>query len=132
LTSQTGTKQKNRTTLENLDKEKIEQIIKIRKQAHTFFSKKSGVYRAFVDMEQKTYTDCSLSKLQKELIAIGISVVINCESCMEWHIKQALDDGATEDEILEAIEVGIEMGGGPATVSARFTMNVLEYYQSGK
>jgi len=79
-------------------------------------------------MEQNTYKEGKISKLQKEFIAIGISVVINCESCMEWHIKQALDDGATEDEIIESIEVGIEMGGGPATASARFAMNVLEYY----
>jgi AhpD family alkylhydroperoxidase len=83
-------------------------------------------------MEQHTYKDGKLSKLQKELIAIGISVVINCESCMEWHIKQALDGVATEDEILEAIEVGIEMAGGPATAAARFAMNVLEYYQESK
>jgi alkylhydroperoxidase/carboxymuconolactone decarboxylase family protein YurZ len=48
---------------------------------------------------------------------------------MEWHIKQLLDEGATENEIIEAIEVGIEMGGGQATVSARFAMNVLEYYR---
>ena len=40
-------------------------------------------------MERNTYKDGKLSKKQKELIAIGILVVINCESCMEWHIKQA-------------------------------------------
>ena len=118
--------------MENLDKEKIERIIKTRKKAHSFYSKKSKVYQSFVDMEQNTYKDGNLSKFQKELIAIGISVVIDCESCMEWHIKQALDDGASEDEILEAIEVGIEMAGGPATASARFAMNVLEYYQQPK
>ena len=55
-------------------------------------------------------------------------MVIDCESCMEWHIKQAIDKGATEAEIIEAIEVGIEMGGGPTTVSARFAMNVLKFY----
>jgi AhpD family alkylhydroperoxidase len=114
--------------MEQADKEKIESIIKTRKKAHAFYSKKSKVYKCFLDMEKHTYTDGKLSKLQKELIAIGISVVINCESCMEWHIKQALDDGGSEDGILEAIEVGIEMGGGQATVSARFAMNVLEYY----
>jgi len=37
-----------------------------------------------------------LRKKHKELNAIGISVVIDCESCMEWHIKLAIDDGATE------------------------------------
>ncbi|MDR2497714.1 MAG: carboxymuconolactone decarboxylase family protein [Tannerellaceae bacterium] len=114
------------------DKEKIEQIIKLRKQAHSFYLKKSRVYQSFVNMEEATFEDGALSKLQKELIAIGISIVINCESCMEWHIKQALDCGATEAEIIEAIEVGIEMGGGPATVSARFAMNVLAYYQAAK
>ena len=118
--------------MENFDQQKIEQIIKTRKKAHTFYSKKSKVYQSFMDMEQNTYKDGKLSKLQKELIAIGISVVINCESCMEWHIKQALDDGAPEDQIIEAIEVGIEMAGGPATASARFAMNVLEYYQQPK
>jgi len=118
--------------MENLDKNKIEQLVKTRKKAHSFYSKKSKVYQSFVDMEQNTYKDGHLSKKQKELIAIGISVVINCESCMEWHIKQALDDGATNDEIIEAIEVGIEMGGGPGTASARFAMNVLEYYTTDK
>ena len=119
--------------MKNTDKEKIEGIVQTRKKAHSYFSKKSKVYQSFMDMEQNTYKDGRLSKLHKEMIAIGISIVQNCESCMEWHIKQALDDGATEDEILEAIEVGIEMSGGPGTVAARFAMNVLDYYkQSSK
>jgi AhpD family alkylhydroperoxidase len=112
------------------DKEKIEQIKITRKKAHSFYLKKSRVYQSFVEMEQNTFKNGELSKKQKELIAIGISIVLNCESCMEWHIKQALDDGAAEGEILEAIEVGIEMSGGPGTVAARFAMNVLEYYKS--
>ncbi len=116
--------------MENLNKQKIEEIKTTRKQAHSYFLKKSKVYRSFVEMEQNTYTDGELNKKQKELIAIGISVVINCESCMEWHIKQAIDDGASEGEIIEAIEVGIEMSGGPGTASARFAMNVMEYYYS--
>jgi len=123
----------NSHTMKNISKEKIEGIIQTRKRAHSYFSKKSKVYQAFLDMEQKTYRNGRLSKLNKEMIAIGISIVQNCESCMEWHIKQALDDGATEDEILEAIEVGIEMSGGPGTVAARFAMTVLDYYkQSNK
>lgn len=115
--------------MENLDKNKIEQIIKTRKQAHRYYLNKSRVYKSFVDMEQQTYIDGELTKKHKELIATGISIVINCESCMEWHIRQALDDGATEGEIIEAIEVGMEMAGGPATASARFAMNVIKYHR---
>ena len=114
--------------MENLDKEKIERIVKTRKQAYTYFSKKSNVFRAFCEMEDKTYEAGHLSVKQKRLIAIGIAVAINCESCMQWSIKQALDNNASEEEIIEAIEVAIEMQGGPATSYSRFAMNVIKYY----
>ena len=52
--------------------------------------------------------------------------MIDCESCMQWHIEQAAESGASDKEVLEAIEVGIEMGGGPATVSSRFALDVME------
>ena len=115
--------------MEKSQKEKIEQIIRQRNAAHRFYSGSSEVYGAFVAMEQKTYRDGALGKKEKELIAVGISVVLNCESCMEWHIKQALKGGAGEKEVVEAIEVGIEMSGGPGTVAARFAMDVLAYYR---
>jgi AhpD family alkylhydroperoxidase len=114
--------------MDNADREKIERIIRDRKEAHRFYSENSGVYNAFIGLEHEAFADGALKKAGKELIAIGISVVINCESCMEWHIGEALRAGMAEEQILEAIEVGIEMGGGPATVSARFAMKVLEYY----
>jgi AhpD family alkylhydroperoxidase len=118
----------NKQTMENLDRDKIEKIVRTRKQANSYYQEKSEVYRSFLEMEQNTYKDGTLTKGQKELIAIGISIVTNCESCMEWHINQAMADGISEAEIIEAVEVGIEMSGGPGTVSARFAMNVLEYY----
>ncbi len=77
-------------------------------------------------MEGAAFSDGVLKKKEKELIAIGISVRIDCESCMQWHIEQAAEAGAAYDEVLEAVEVGIEMGGGPATVSARFAMQVMD------
>lgn len=73
--------------MENSDKGKIEQIIRLRKQANSFYLRKSKVYQSFVKMEKSTYENKTLSKLQKELIVAGISIVINCESCLEWHIK---------------------------------------------
>jgi AhpD family alkylhydroperoxidase len=77
-------------------------------------------------MEQRAFSAGALEHKTKELIAIGISVRIDCESCMQWHIERAAAAGATMQEVLEAIEVAIEMGGGPATVSARFAVEVLD------
>jgi len=107
--------------------DKIDELIRKRKLAHKRLQElRSPVYAAFLEMERATYTDGALPKKHKELIAIGIAIVINCESCMQWHITQAAEAGATKEETLEAIEVGIEMGGGPATAYARFALEVLE------
>jgi AhpD family alkylhydroperoxidase len=112
--------------------DKLKEITRRRKKAHAeLVALKSPVYRAFLEMEQAAYSDGALPKKIKELIAVGISVVIDCESCMQWHIEQAAQAGATMREVLEAVEVGIEMGGGPATVSARFALEVMESAYSG-
>jgi AhpD family alkylhydroperoxidase len=106
---------------------RLEEISRRRKSAHAkLLSLKSKVYKSFLEMEKATYCDGALPKKVKELIAVGISVVIDCESCMQWHIEQAAKSGASEREVLEAIEVGIEMGGGPATVSARFALEAMD------
>lgn len=118
--------------LEHEDKEKIEKIIRDRKAAYRFYTDNSEVYRAFSDVDEKTFKDGALSKMEKELIAAGIGVMNNCESCMEWHIKEALRVGATEQQVIEMIEVCIESGGGPATVAARFALKVLIYYRDNK
>ena len=110
-----------------VDMDKLTEMNRKRIAAHQkLIAMDSPVYKAFLEMEKAAYCDGALSKKTKELIAAGISVVINCESCMQWHIGQAIKEGATEREVLEAIEVGIEMGGGPATVSARFALDVME------
>jgi AhpD family alkylhydroperoxidase len=106
---------------------RLDEMTKRRKAAHAkLLAMESKVYEAFLDMERAAFADGALPKKHKELIAVGISVVADCESCMQWHIEQAASSGASEREVLEAVEVGIEMAGGPGTVSARFALDVME------
>lgn len=106
---------------------KLEEMTRRRKKAHArLLELGSTAYEKFVAMEEATFADGALPKKTKELIAVGISVRIDCESCMQWHIEQAASAGASQREVLEAVEVGIEMGGGPATVSARFALEVMD------
>jgi len=106
--------------------DKLREMSRQRKAAHAeLLEAESKVYQAFLDMERAAFADGALPKKTKELIAVGISVVINCESCMQWHIEQAAGAGADRREVLEAVEVGIEMGGGPAHAHARFALQVM-------
>jgi AhpD family alkylhydroperoxidase len=106
---------------------KLKEISLQRKRAHhKLLANASKVYDCFVAMERAAYADGALSKKHKELIGLGISVIQDCESGMQWHIEQATVAGASFEELIEAIEVGMEMGGAPATVSARFALEVME------
>ncbi len=49
----------------------------------------------------------------KELIAVGIGVSMRCVFCFQSHIASALEAGAHREEVIEAINVGIMMAGGP-------------------
>ena len=107
--------------------DKLKALSRTRTWAHKkLLDLDSPTYRAFIEMEQAAFHAGALGRKEKELIAVGISVRIDCESCMQWHIEQAAKKGASHKEIIEAVEVGIEMGGGPATAHARFALEVLE------
>lgn len=117
--------------MDQIDIDKIEKIIEDRERSHEFLlNRHSKAYNSFLELEKHAYSTNKLERKYKELIALGISIIQNCESCMEWHIHQALEFGASFDEIFEAVDVGIEMGGGPATVSTRFVIKVVEYYKN--
>ena len=106
---------------------KLDEMRHRRKVAHTkLLDAKSRVFEAFLEMERAAFSDGALPKKHKELIAVGISIAIDCESCMQWHIEQAAAAGASHSEVFEAMEVGIELAGGPGTVSARFALEVMD------
>jgi len=61
--------------------DKLEEISHARKRAHAKLrALKSKVYEAFLDMEEAACSDGALPRKTKELIAVGISVTIDCQS----------------------------------------------------
>ena len=48
-----------------------------------------------------------LDSKTQELIALACSLVAKCDGCIEGHIKKALKEGATKEEISEAIVIAV-------------------------
>ena len=64
--------------------DRLEVISREREAANlTLAALVSKVYGAFLQMERATYSDGALPRKTKELVAVGIGVPINCESCMQ-------------------------------------------------
>ena len=67
----------------------------------------SAIKAPYLEFYKVTYTGkgAVLDRKTKELIAIGASLALNCQGCLDGHIKKALKDGATREEISETIAV---------------------------
>lgn len=66
----------------------------------------------------------SFSPAQRELIAAAIAVSKGCSDCILYHVDAAIRLGADEKALVEALEVAIEMGGGPAVMYAGQALEV--------
>ena len=51
----------------------------------------------------------------QELISVGAAITANCHPCLEHHVSKALESGAGQEEIAEAIAVGRMIRRGAAS-----------------
>lgn len=73
-------------------------------------------WSGFVSMHHGAMAEGALSRATKELIALAISVIDECDGCISSHARGAARHGATAQQAAEAIGVALLMGGGPVTV----------------
>lgn len=66
-----------------------------------------------------------LDEKTKELVAIGATITVNCQPCLEYHTGKARELGATTAEILAAVEAGKEVRAGAAAKMDRFAAGVI-------
>jgi AhpD family alkylhydroperoxidase len=70
--------------------------------------------KAFGNFVHQAESGKALNMKTKELINIALSVASQCESCIAIHVNQAVQAGASRDEVVEAAFMAVIMHGGPA------------------
>ncbi len=63
----------------------------------------------------------------RELIALAVSVTVRCDGCIAVHTDAALRQGATREEIAEALGVAVAINAGAALV---YSTRVMDAYAS--
>jgi AhpD family alkylhydroperoxidase len=89
-----------------------------------------GPMAAFVDLHEQGVLEGALGSKFKELIALGIGIAVRCDGCIAYHVHDALQAGATHQEVLEAIGVAILMGGAPAVVYGTQALEALDQFEA--
>jgi AhpD family alkylhydroperoxidase len=86
------------------------------------------VMKAFSGLAQAALVPKALDVKTKELIAIGISVAIRCDDCIAFHVKAAMEHGATRQEVIDVLSMAIYMGAGPSVMYASHAIEAFEQY----
>jgi AhpD family alkylhydroperoxidase len=81
---------------------------------------------AFRQFSEAVFKDGALPRKTKQLIAVAVAHVTQCPYCIQGHTKVATRNGATPQEIMEAIWVAAEMRAGGAFAHAALALDMLE------
>lgn len=84
----------------------------------------------FAALGKGAYADRVLSRKFKELIALALSVASRCDGCVAYHAKKVSDLGASREEVLEAIGVAVQMGGGPSMVYGGEALRAFDTFEA--
>ena len=87
------------------------------------------VMGAFTRLQSAALSQGALTSKAKELISLGIAICVRCNGCIAFHVHDALQAGATREEIAETIGVAILMGGGPSMVYGCEAFEALEQFE---
>ena len=69
---------------------------------------------AFHDFSKAVFADGALSTRTKHIIATAVAHVTQCPYCIRGHTRAAIREGASRNELMEAIWVAAEMRAGAA------------------
>ncbi|MGB3415809.1 MAG: carboxymuconolactone decarboxylase family protein [Mesorhizobium sp.] len=86
-----------------------------------------AAFRAF---SEAVFKDGALPRKMKQLIAVAVAHVTQCPYCIQGHTRAALRDGATQQEIMEAIWVAAEMRAGGAFAHSNLALATFEQMDS--
>jgi AhpD family alkylhydroperoxidase len=84
-----------------------------------------GPADAFRAFSQSVFADGALPAKAKQLIAVAVAHVTQCPYCIRAHTRAAERQGATPEEVMEAIWVAAEMRAGAAYAHSALALDSL-------
>jgi len=103
---------------------------------HRILEDKSHVgIKRFFNLDSAAYRDGALEGRTKELLGLIASMVLRCNDCIDYHLEQCVEAGFTDDELDDAMNVALVVGGSIVIPHLRHgveTIDLLRARESGK
>lgn len=91
--------------------------------------KMPGAGRLYTESVSEAYKDGVISSKHKRLMALTGALIQGCEPCMFAQTDNAIEQGASVEEILETCAVAISLGG---TMAGGQTTKIIQFLREKK
>jgi AhpD family alkylhydroperoxidase len=84
-----------------------------------------GIKR-FFNLDSAAYNNGALPGNVKELLGLVASTVLRCNDCIDYHLVQCVEVGWSDEEIVDALNVGLVVGGSIVIPHLRHAMETID------
>ena len=88
-----------------------------------------GIKR-FFRLDGAAYEDGALASRTKELLGLVASMVLRCNDCIDYHLIQCVKAGYEDEEIHDALNVALVVGGSIVIPHLRHAYETLDLLRS--
>jgi len=88
-----------------------------------------GIKR-FFNLDGSAYKDGALDGKTKELLGLVASAVLRCNDCIDYHLIQCVDAGWKDEELYDALNVALIVGGSIFVPHMRHAVETIDALRS--
>nr|1P8C_A Chain A, Crystal structure of TM1620 (APC4843) from Thermotoga maritima [Thermotoga maritima]1P8C_B Chain B, Crystal structure of TM1620 (APC4843) from Thermotoga maritima [Thermotoga maritima]1P8C_C Chain C, Crystal structure of TM1620 (APC4843) from Thermotoga maritima [Thermotoga maritima]1P8C_D Chain D, Crystal structure of TM1620 (APC4843) from Thermotoga maritima [Thermotoga maritima]1P8C_E Chain E, Crystal structure of TM1620 (APC4843) from Thermotoga maritima [Thermotoga maritima]1P len=82
--------------------------------------------KRFFNLDSAVYRPGKLDVKTKELMGLVASTVLRCDDCIRYHLVRCVQEGASDEEIFEALDIALVVGGSIVIPHLRRAVGFLE------
>lgn len=84
-----------------------------------------GIKR-FFNLDAAAYRDGVLDEKTKEFLGLVASTVLRCNDCIDYHLLQCMELGATDEEMIEVLNIALVVGGSIVIPHLRHAVETID------
>jgi len=84
------------------------------------------VTKRFFSLDSQAYEKGALEPKYKELMGLVASLVLRCNDCVSYHLIKCVENKASDEEIIEAMNIALIVGGTIVIPHYRYAVEFLD------
>ncbi len=88
--------------------------------------------KRFFALDTRCYESGALDVRTKELMGLAASMVLRCDDCITYHVIRCKEEGVTDEQLLEAFNVALIVGGSIVIPHLRRAVDMVDRLNAGE